>query len=115
MERDGMTEQQATNLIDECREAMLERGSDAPMEEILGLNLITLWTFYKGVTALKKILLAWIEQQLQFDSKLESLTYIEELKKSGRKFRIVSNKQDASGKVTLQIKKQYNNNAFPDE
>lgn len=67
------------------------------------------------MTALKKILLAWIEQKLQFDSKLESLIYIEELKKSGRKFCIVSNEQDASGKVNLQIKKQYNNNAFPDE
>lgn len=63
---------------------------------------------------LKKILTAWIEQIVQFDSKLESLTYIEELKRSGRKFSIVSNKQDASGKVYLQIKKQYNNNIFPD-
>lgn len=38
MERDGMTEQEATDLIDECREAMLESGSDAPMQEILGLE-----------------------------------------------------------------------------
>lgn len=64
---------------------------------------------------MKKILLAWIEQTVQLDSKLESLTYIEELKRSGRKFSITSNKQDASGKVYLQIRKQYNNNIFPDE
>ena len=64
---------------------------------------------------MKKILLAWIEQVVQFDSKLESLTYIEELKRSGRKFSIVSNKQDNSGKVYLQVRKQYNNNNFPDD
>lgn len=64
---------------------------------------------------MKKILTAWIEQVVQLDSKLESLTYIEELKKTGRKFSIISNKQDASGKVYLQIRKQYNNNIFPDD
>lgn len=64
---------------------------------------------------MKKILTAWIEQVVQLDSKLESLTYIEELKKTGRKFSIISNKQDATGKVFLQIRKQYNNNIFPDE
>lgn len=63
---------------------------------------------------MKKILTAWIEQTVQFDSESESLTYIEELKKSGRKFNIISNKQDESGKVCLQIRKQYNNNTFPD-
>ena len=63
----------------------------------------------------KTILLAWIEQVVQFDSKLESLTYIEELRRSSRKFSIVSNKQDNSGKVYLQIRKQYNNNNFPDD
>lgn len=64
---------------------------------------------------MKKILTAWIEQVVQLDSKLESLTYIEELKKTGRKFSIISNKQDATGKVFLQIRKQYNNNIFPDD
>lgn len=64
---------------------------------------------------MKKILTAWIEQILEFDSKMESLTYIEELKRKGRKFSIISNKQDGVGKVYLQIKKQYNNNIFPDE
>jgi len=38
MERDGMTEQEATDLIDECREQMLETGSDEPMMELLGLE-----------------------------------------------------------------------------
>lgn len=64
---------------------------------------------------MKKILTAWIEQVVQLDSKLESLTYIEELKKTGRKFSIISNRQDATGKVFLRIRKQYNNNIFPDD
>ena len=64
---------------------------------------------------MRKILTAWIEQVVQLDSKLESLTYIEELKKTGRRFSIISNRQDATGKVFLQIRKQYNNNIFPDE
>lgn len=64
---------------------------------------------------MKKILTAWVEQVVQLDSKLEALAYIEELKKTGRKFSIVSNRQDATGKVFLQIRKQYNNNIFPDE
>lgn len=38
IERDGMTEQEAKDLIDECREAMLEKGSDEPMQEMLGLE-----------------------------------------------------------------------------
>ena len=38
MERDGITEQEATDLIDECREQMLETGSDAPVMELLGLE-----------------------------------------------------------------------------
>ena len=38
MERDGMTEQDALNLIDECLEQMLETGSDEAMMEVLGLE-----------------------------------------------------------------------------
>lgn len=38
IERDGMTEQEAKQLIDECRDKMLEEGSDTPMMEMLGLE-----------------------------------------------------------------------------
>lgn len=38
MERDGMTEQEATDLIDECREQMLKTGSDEPMMTMLELE-----------------------------------------------------------------------------
>ena len=65
---------------------------------------------------MKVIKAAWIEQILEFDSKLEYLAYIEKLK-HGRpqQFKEVSIEQDTSGKVTLRITKQYNNNTFPED
>ena len=38
MERDGMTEQEAIDLIDECREQMIESESDESMMTLLGLE-----------------------------------------------------------------------------
>lgn len=64
---------------------------------------------------MKKILAAWIEQILEFPSKLEYLAYMGDLEQKKQKFRVVSYEQDVSGKVTLQIRKQYNNNNFPEE
>lgn len=61
---------------------------------------------------MKKILSAWIEQILQFDSKLEYMAYISDLEQKKQKFSVVEQEQDSSGKVTLHIKKQYNNNVF---
>lgn len=62
---------------------------------------------------MKKILSAWIEQILQFDSKLEYMAYINDLEQKKQKFLVVEQNQDGSGKVTVHIKKQYNNNVFP--
>lgn len=63
-----------------------------------------------------KILTAWIEQVVEFDSKLEYLAYIEKLKKGRpQKYKEVDYKQETSGKVTLRIRKQYNNNQFPED
>ena len=64
---------------------------------------------------MKHIKSAWIEQILEFDSKLEYLAYISELEQSGRKFKEIEQNQNTSGKVTVRIRKQYNNNHFPDE
>lgn len=64
---------------------------------------------------MKKISSAWIEQILQFDSKLEYMAYISDLEQKKQKFIVVEQNQDSSGKVTLHIKKQYNNNEFPDD
>ena len=60
---------------------------------------------------MKKILLSWIEQVLQFDSKTEYDGYKASL--TG-KFSIMSERTDAEGKVIVQIRKQYNKNLFPD-
>ncbi len=63
----------------------------------------------------KYIEAAWIEQILQFDSKLEYLAYVEELKQGNKKFKEMSYNQNVSGKVVVRIRKQYNNNNFPDD
>lgn len=63
---------------------------------------------------MKKILTAFIEQVIQFDSKLEYLRYLEDMKYKPGKFKVIDEKQDASGKVFRTIRKQYNNNEFPD-
>ena len=65
---------------------------------------------------MKTIVAAWIEQILEFPSKLEYMAYMESLK-NGRpqKFKEVHYEQLESGVVRIQIRKQYNNNAFPDD
>lgn len=62
---------------------------------------------------MKKIVYAWIEQILQFDSKMEYLAHIGELEQSGRAFKEITYNQAPSGSVTVRIRKQYNNNTFP--
>ncbi len=65
---------------------------------------------------MKKIVAAWIEQILEFPTKLEYLAYIESLKKGKpQKFKETSFEQLESGVVRITIRKQYNNNAFPDD
>lgn len=64
----------------------------------------------------KKIVAAWIEQILEFPTKLEYLAYMESLKKGRpQKFKETSFEQLESGVVRITIRKQYNNNAFPDD
>lgn len=69
----------------------------------------------KGVKFVKTIIAAWIEQILEFPSKLEYMTYMESLKQKKQKFKEVQYEQLESGVVKIQIRKQYNNNAFPDD
>lgn len=64
---------------------------------------------------MKKIVAAWIEQILEFDGKLEHMAYIEGLKQKKSKFKEISYEQTESGVVKVRIRKQYNNNAFPDD
>ena len=62
----------------------------------------------------KVIKAAWIEQILEFDSQKELDVYVHNLE-SGRpqKFKIMDEPGEP-GKVTIRIRKQYNNNVFPD-
>ena len=65
---------------------------------------------------MKTIVAAWIEQILEFPSKLEYMAYMEGLKKGRpQKFKEIHYEQLESGVVKIQIRKQYNNNAFPDD
>ena len=63
----------------------------------------------------KKIVAAWIEQVLEFGGKSEFLEYMEKLK-TGRpqQFKVIKEEQLESGAYKVRIRKQYNNNAFPD-
>lgn len=64
---------------------------------------------------MKKVLTAFTEQVLQFDNETEYEEYLHKLK-TGRPqlFKVIDVKTDATGKVFLTIRKQYNNNAFPE-
>ena len=64
---------------------------------------------------MKKIVAAWIEQILEFDGKLEYMAYMEGLKQKGQRFKEISFDQLESGVVKIRIRKQYNNNAIPDD
>lgn len=63
---------------------------------------------------MKKIVAAWIEQILEFPSKLEYMAYMAELQQKRQQFKEVSYEQFESGVVRIGIRKQYNNNALPD-
>ena len=64
---------------------------------------------------MKAIIAAWIEQILEFPSKLEYMTFITDLKQKNQKFKEISYEQVESGVVKLRIREQYNNNAFPND
>lgn len=38
MDRDDLTREEAIELIDECREQMIEEGSDEAIQDVLGLE-----------------------------------------------------------------------------
>ncbi len=63
---------------------------------------------------MKKVLTAFIEQVIQFDCRTEFEAYKLGLKNGKFKFCIKDVKSDADGKVYATVRKQYNNNVFPD-
>lgn len=62
----------------------------------------------------KHILTAFIEQVVQLDSEADYKDYIDSLKRGRTLYFIKDVKRDATGKVFVTIRKQYNNNVFPD-
>mgnify|MGYP006926678320 CR=1 FL=1 len=64
---------------------------------------------------MKKIIAAWIEQILEFPSESEYQAYVEDLKQRKQRFHVVKKEILKSGIMLIRIRKQYNNNAFPDE
>lgn len=62
----------------------------------------------------KKILTAFTEQVVQFDNEQEYQGYLLCLKNRKTLYCVKDVKTDAAGKVYVTIRKQYNNNVFPD-
>ena len=62
----------------------------------------------------KKILTAFTEQVVQFDNEQEYQGYLLGLKSRKTLYCVKDVKTDAAGKVYVTIRKQYNNNVFPD-
>jgi len=62
---------------------------------------------------MKKIILAWIEQVLEFDSTADYNIYLTDLDRKGQKYDVTKHEVLDSGVVKVRIRKQYNNNQFP--
>ena len=64
--------------------------------------------------AKQKILTAFIEQVVQLENESDYQQYLNFLKAGRILYCIKDVKKDAAGKVYVTIRKQYNNNVFPD-
>lgn len=63
---------------------------------------------------MKKIISAWIEQFIEFDSEMEWTVFQHELGKGRKKFKILEETKLQDGKVKIHLMRQYNNNEFPE-
>lgn len=66
----------------------------------------------KGIK--QKVLTAFIEQVVQLDNESDYQQYLNFLKAGKTLYCIKDTKRDAVGKVYVTIRKQYNNNVFPE-
>lgn len=64
---------------------------------------------------MKRIISAWIEQFIEFDSEMEYAIFEQDLKNSNKKYRIISKDKLPDGKYRIHLKRQYNKNIFPEE
>lgn len=61
---------------------------------------------------MKKILEAWIEQKIQFDSEMEWMTFYHDLKNGKKAYEVISEEKRSDGSVVVHLLRQYNNNKF---
>lgn len=61
---------------------------------------------------MKKILEAWIEQKIQFDSEMEWLTFYHDLKNGKKAYEVISEEKRSDGSVVVHLLRQYNSNKF---
>lgn len=62
---------------------------------------------------MKKILEAWIEQKIQFDSEMEWLAFYHDLKNGKKAHEVMREEKRSDGSVVVHLLRQYNNNKFP--
>jgi hypothetical protein len=62
---------------------------------------------------MKKIVCAWIEQILVFPTMGDYQEYIADLNQKPGMYRVIEEYSSTDG-IRVRIRKQYNNNAFPD-
>ena len=63
---------------------------------------------------MKRVITAWIEQVIEFDSELEYAAFYYDLENCGKRFRILQEKKLKSGKFRVHLMRQYNSNDFPE-
>nr|UVY17277.1 MAG: hypothetical protein [Bacteriophage sp.]DAD79441.1 MAG TPA: hypothetical protein [Siphoviridae sp. ct7FW4] len=63
---------------------------------------------------MKKIISAWIEQVIEFDSMTEYQKFINDLKNGKKAYRIITPGCEVDNKICTHIMRQYNNNSFPE-
>lgn len=62
----------------------------------------------------KHILKAFIEQLVQLDSEADYKNYIDSLERGRTLYCIKDIRRNTAGRIFVTIRKQYNNNVFPD-
>lgn len=63
---------------------------------------------------MKKIISAWIEQIVEFESEMEYAAFQHDLKAGKKLYRILEEEKLPNGKYKVHLMKQYNNNRFPE-
>lgn len=63
---------------------------------------------------MKKILSAWIEQFIEFSSEMEWVAFHHDLKNGRKAYEVMSEEKHSDGSMLIHLRRQYNNNKFPE-